>query len=86
MSEHQQRSWDEMTMYAKVAVEGGGPVGAHTRSLHEWGIRHMASITRGGEYEKFLADARVLSYNDARVIAHQQEKEQGLKRTTSILR
>jgi hypothetical protein len=83
MSEHQQRSWDEMTMYAEVVIEGGGPGGAHTRSLHEWGIRHMASITCASEYEKFISDAKVLSYNDARVIARQQEKEQGLNRTTS---
>ena len=80
MSDHQQRSWDRMTMHAEVVVEGGG---AHTRSLHEWGMRHMASITRASEYEKFIGDARVLSYNDARTIARQQEKEQGLNRTSS---
>lgn len=83
MSHQQQRSWDKMTMHAELVVEGGGPGGAHTRSLHEWGMRHMASITRGSEYERFIGDVKVLSYNDARTIARQQEKEQGLNRTTS---
>jgi hypothetical protein len=77
MSDHQQRSWDKMTMYAEVAVEGGGPGGAQTRSLHKWALRNIASITRTSEYDKFMGDAKALSYNDARAIVRQQEKERG---------
>lgn len=83
MSTQQRRSWDRMTMYAEVAVEGDGRDRGGTRSLQEWAIRNIASITCGSEYERFIGDAKVLSYNDARGIVRQREKDHSRNRSLS---
>lgn len=80
MNDHQKRSWDQMTMYAEVAVKSGVPRGNSTPSLHEWGIRYSGAASHGNEYERGIGDTKVMSYSDARALIRQQEKELGRNR------
>lgn len=81
MNTHERRSWERMTMHAKVAVEADGPQ-KNLPSLHEWARQNTTASSRGSEYQRGVGDATVLSHREARAIIRQQEKELGQGRST----
>lgn len=81
MNAHQRRSWERMTMHAKVAVEAADPQKS-LPSLNEWARQNTLASSRGSEYQRGVGDTMVLSYREARAIIRQQEKEIGRGRPT----
>jgi hypothetical protein len=81
MNTHERRSWERMTMHAKVAVEADGPQKS-LPSLHEWARQNTTASSRRSEYQRGIGDATVLSHREARANIRQQEKELGRGRPT----
>ena len=76
MNTHERRSWERITMHAKVAVETDGSQ-KNLPSLHEWARQNTTASSRGSEHQRGVGDTLVLSHREARAIIRQQEKEQG---------